>query len=116
MAEYTTYVRDTVQPVYYPERFVLRAIDIAIGIVEFLLAARVVMHLLGANSGNAFMAWLDGVTGQLIAPFAGIFPTLNLGGFVLEFTTLFAMIAYAVLGWLISRLVFFLVGSMRPAL
>lgn len=116
MAEYTTYVSDASQPAFYPERFVLRAIDIAIGIVEFLLGLRVVLHLLGASGGSAFMAWLDGTTGQLIAPFSGIFPTLHVGGFELEFTTLFAMLAYGVLGLLISRLVLAIMGAVRPAL
>lgn len=115
VVEYT-YMRDTLAPAFYPERFVLRAIDIVVGIIEFLLAVRIVLHLLGASSGNAFMAWLDGITGQLIAPFSGIFPTLYVGGFALEFSTLFAMIAYGVIGWLLSRLVVFLVSATRPAI
>jgi hypothetical protein len=113
MTEYT-YVRDEPRPLFYPERFVLRAIDIVIGIVEFLLGVRFVLHLLGASGGNSFMAWLDSTTGQLIAPFSNIFPSWDVSGFVVEFTTLFAMLAYAVIGWLISRLIVFLVGAIRP--
>lgn len=115
IAEYT-YLRDDSRPTFYPERFVLGAIDILVGIVEFVLGIRFVLHLLGAGQGNAFMAWLDGTTDQLLAPFSNIFPTIVIGGFAVEFTTLFAMIAYAVIGWLIGRAVVLLMSAARPAL
>jgi len=110
-----TYMRDP-YPLASVESVIARIIDLFIAIIEALLGLRLVLHFLGAGSGNAFMAWLDGVTGQMVAPFAGIFPTWNFGGFSVELSTVFAMIAYAVIGWIIVRLVYFLFSLMRPAL
>ena len=107
-----TYMRDSARPVIAIDRFLLRFIDAVTGVVEFLLAIRLVLHALGAGSGNAFMAWLDSVTGQLIAPFANIFPTISLGGtFEIELSTIFAMLAYGVIGWILARAVLLLVGT-----
>ena len=106
--------RETASGAYYAQWVVLRAIDAGIGIVMFLLALRFVLVLLGANAGNSFMQWLYGVTGQLIAPFSNIFSSWNLGGlFVVEWTTVFAMIAYGILGYFIIRVVGFLMSSFR---
>ncbi len=100
------------RPVNYSRRTVLRFLDIILGIVELLLGVRIVLRLLGANPGSEFVAWLYGVTDQFIAPFAGIFPMLALtGNYVIEFSTLFAMLVYAFLGWTIIRVISFLTDA-----
>jgi len=77
-----------------------------IGIVEVFLGVRFLFRLLGANSNNAFVSWLYDVSGQLLEPFRGIFPVEAVEpGYVLEFSTLFAMVAYGLLGFLILTLV-----------
>lgn len=113
MTEYTTYMRDSVPTrVFFVDRFLLRFIDTVTSIIEFLLALRLVLHALGASDSNAFMSWLDGVTGQLIAPFTGIFPTWVLAGqFEIDLSVIFAMLAYGVIGWLLARAVVLLVGT-----
>lgn len=100
------------QPVAYSRRMVLRILDLLIGIVEFLLGLRILLRLLGASE-SGFTAWLYSLTDQLLAPFFGIFPSYALsGGYVVEFSTLFAMFAYAILGWLIIRLVWFITDTL----
>ena len=93
---------------YYPGTFVLRVVDTIIGIIEAMLGLRLILQLLGANPASQFIAWVYGITDSIIGPFAGAFPALMLGGFVIEFTTIFAMIGYAIIGWLIIRLLSFL--------
>ncbi len=102
--------------VYYSEWLVQRIIDTLIGVVLFLLALRLILVFLGADAGNSFMQWLYGMTGQLIAPFANIFSAWDIGGFILEWTTVFAMLAYAILGWLIAWVITFFVTMFRSTI
>ena len=92
---------------YYPGRFVVRVINIVFGIIEALLALRLILEFLGANAGSPIVAWVYGVTGSLIGPFANAFPQLVFSGFVLDLTTIFAMIGYAFIGWLVMMLLSF---------
>lgn len=89
---------------YYPELMVSRIINTIIGIIESLLAIRFVLKLLGASDGSQFVAWYYEQTGRFVAPFFGAFPTFDLIGFQIETATLLAMVAYAIIGWLLIRL------------
>jgi hypothetical protein len=101
--------RDTVS---YLETIVHRIVDFALGIIVLLLAARMLLKFFGANSGASFVSWLYGVTGQLVAPFAGIFPDWTIAGrYVIDFSTLFAMVAYIILGWLLLMLISFVFST-----
>ena len=73
------------------------------------------MRLLGANPATPFVAWLYRVSGGMVAPFAGAFPSLNFGGFILELSTIFAMIGYAIIAWLVLRLVSFVSDAMSSS-
>jgi hypothetical protein len=82
--------------------------------LEMLLAARVILHGLGANAQNVFA----NVIYQFSQPFVNVFVTLfrnpQVGpGAVLELTTLVAMFAYAALGWFIGRVVWLLLSRPR---
>lgn len=105
MAEYVI-ERET--PAYAPGVFVARIINTIVGIVETLLALRLVLVLLGASPTAAFVAWLYAVTDALAAPFTGAFPNWYIAGFVVDFSILFAMLGYAIIGWLLVRLVSFI--------
>ena len=102
----------TSRPYYsYPGAFAARVINVIVGLVELLLALRFVLELLGANSGAAFVAWVYSASGNLVAPFAGAFPSISIGTGLIDIPTVLAMIAYAILGWLIIRLVYFVFGA-----
>jgi hypothetical protein len=76
-----------------------------VGLIEALLALRVVLSILGANRGNAFAELIYGVTYPLVSPFFGLFGyTFEYGVARLEIETLVAMAVYALVGWGISRL------------
>jgi uncharacterized protein YggT (Ycf19 family) len=89
---------------YYPELLVSRIVNTIIGIVESLLAIRFLLKLLGASDTSQFIAWFYNITGQLVAPFAGAFPTFDILGMQIETATILAMIVYAFVGWLVMRL------------
>jgi hypothetical protein len=83
------------------------------GVVIGLLALRFGLKLIGANPGAGFAQLIYGVTDMLLLPFFGLTITPALGAMVLEIHTLIAMVVYALVAWLITRLVSLLLY--RPA-
>jgi hypothetical protein len=97
---------------YSPAMLAERVINVIVGIIELLLAVRLVLELLGANAGAPFVAWLYNASWNLVAPFSGAFPSISLGGnSLIDFSTVFAMIAYAVLAWIVIKLVYFIFNA-----
>lgn len=78
-------------------------VNIVFGIIEFLLAFRFIFKFFAANSGTPFVAWIYRMSASLVGPFAKILPDLKLGGFVVDFATLVALIVYAFIGYLILQ-------------
>lgn len=81
----------------------------AVGLIEVLLAFRLVMKALGANPSSGFVDFLYAVTSVLIAPFTMIFnvatpATGDVVGSVFEPSILVAAVIYALLGWGIVKL------------
>ena len=75
-------------------------------IVESFLGLRFLLKLFGANSENGFVSWIYDMSAELLQPFRGIFPNAEFdNNFVFEFSTLFAMLMYAVAGMLVIALV-----------
>ena len=78
-----------------------------LGIVEFLLSFRIILKLFGASASAPFVSWIYETTQPLLTPFIGAFPSPRLeGGLVIEFSSLFALIVFAFVGYLIDNLVF----------
>jgi len=79
------------------------------GILEVLLAFRLIFKLMGASNSSAFVGLIYSLTGIFILPFEGIFRRGFTQGLettsVLEPSTLVAIIVYAVLAWGIVKLV-----------
>ena len=73
-------------------------------IVEILLIFRFSLKFFGANPQAVFVEWVYSVTQVLLTPFQFAFPTASVsGGLALEFTTLFALFAYAFLGYVVQE-------------
>ncbi len=83
------------------------------GVLEVLLLLRFALKALAANPQADFAAFVYGVTAPFLAPFVGLFGTPAANGAVLEPHTLVAIVVYALVGWLIARLVWLLVGETR---
>ena len=88
---------------------------LAAGLLEALLALRIGLKLIGANPANPFAGLLYGVTGVFLVPFVGLTGTPAAGGFVLEISTVIAMVVYALLAWVIERLVWVIFYRPRTA-
>lgn len=81
-------------------------VNIVFFVAEVLLLLRFVLRLFGADSSTPFVSWIMETSQPLLAPFAGMFPTPVLeGGFVLEFTTLFALVIFELARFLITRFI-----------
>ena len=80
-----------------------------LGFVGLLLGLRLILKLFGANPAAPFVDWVYRTSSPLIEPFRGMFPHPVLeGGFVIEFSTLFALLVYAFISYLIGELLDFL--------
>jgi uncharacterized RDD family membrane protein YckC len=79
---------------------------IFLGILEALLALRFVLKLIGANEASPFAVFVYGFTKLFLWPFAGLTGTPAVGAMVFEFTTLIAMVVYALIAWAIERIIF----------
>ena len=86
------------------------------GLIEGLIAIRFVLRALGANPSAGFAQFIYGITGPLVAPFFGLFGNPATQGSVLELNSIVALIVYALLGWLLAKLVWILVGETRSAI
>lgn len=79
--------------------------NVAFGLIEVMLVFRFVLKLLAANPQAGFVNWIYVNTQPLLQPFLFAFPTPKVtGGFILEFTTLFAIFAYAFFSYLVQEL------------
>lgn len=82
-------------------------INLIIGIIEFFLGFRFLFRLFGASPSAPFVSWLYATTEPLLNPFRGMFPAPRIeGGFVIEFTTLVALLLYMFAGYILLELVY----------
>lgn len=93
----------------------IHAIYLVVGLVEALLVIRFLLRLFGANPQADFARFIYGTTAGLVAPFVGLFATPQADGGVLELYTIVAIVIYALVAWLIARLVWLLLGDTRSA-
>lgn len=76
-----------------------------LGILEGLIALRIGLMLIGANPNSPIVALIYGFTGLFLFPFAGLIESPTAGNMVLELSSLFAMLIYALLAWAAERIV-----------
>ncbi len=92
-----------------------QAIYLIFGILEVLIGIRFVLRLLAANPNAGFAQFIYGITAPFMAPFAGLFGTPQYAGSVFEFNAIIAIIVYALIAWLLARLVWLAAGDTRSA-
>ncbi|MDN5819717.1 MAG: YggT family protein [bacterium] len=82
-----------------------RVVWFLLGVIVILLAFRVVLLLLAANEGTAFVDFIYTLGGLFAAPFYGIFSyEPSYGKSVFEISSVVAMAVYAVVAWGINKL------------
>ena len=74
------------------------------GLLEVLLAFRFILKLAGANPAAGFTSFIYSVTYPFATPFIAVFRITVVEGKVFEWTTLLAMVVYALIEWGIIRL------------
>jgi len=86
------------------------------GLVEGLIAVRLILKALGANPSAGFAQFIYGITTPLVGPFLNLFSNPSYQNSVLELSSIVALVVYALLAWLLGRLVWILVGETRSAI
>lgn len=85
------------------------------GLIEILLAFRLVFKLAGANPVSGFVNFIYALTDLFVSPFTGIFSRATTTGVettaVFEPETLVALVVYALLSWGIVKLVHIVSGE-----
>jgi len=84
---------------------VTQLIWLFLGILEALIALRIGLKLIGANPESPIVALIYGLTYLFLFPFQGMVATPSAGSIVLELSSLFAMLIYALIAWVIERTV-----------
>lgn len=90
-------------------RIIIYLISLIFALIEFVIVLRIVLKLLGANPSTPFVNWVNEISNVFIYPFQGIFPSLVLpGGFALETSAIIALIAYAIIAFIIIEAISFI--------
>jgi uncharacterized protein YggT (Ycf19 family) len=74
------------------------------GILEALIGFRIILRLIGANSGSWFVAFVYQLTDIFLWPFQNIIANPSIGGLVLEISSFIAILVYALIAWAFVRL------------
>ena len=91
----------TVSPMVIMQRIVWYIV----GLIVVFLVLRLVLVMLGANEGNAFVVFVYSIGGFFAAPFFGLFNYQPVyGQFYFELGTFIAIFIYVLAGWGIAAL------------
>lgn len=90
-------------PLYLVERLIW----FITGIILLLLSFRFILSLLGANRNNQFADFIYDASHPLVSPFFNLFSyeVIDYGVSRFELYTLFAMLVYGVVAWLLAYMV-----------
>ena len=75
------------------------------GILEALIALRIVLKLIAANPNSPIAALIYRITDLFLWPFAGLTATPSAGGMVLELSSFIALVIYALIAWALERII-----------
>lgn len=75
------------------------------GILEALIALRIVLKLIGANAASPIAGFIYEVTSFFLAPFAGLTGTPTAGSMVLELSSVIAMVVYGLIAWALVKII-----------
>ncbi len=82
-------------------------------ILDIVLVIRFVLKLIGANPTNSFADFMYRISAPFIAPFANLVGNPSAGSMLFEITTLIAILIYALVCWILVRVLEMFVG--RPS-
>lgn len=82
--------------------YLITAVKNAFALLELLIISRIILDFLRASEEALFTQWVHAATDPLLTPFLGIFPAVEVNGFILEFHAILALIIYAIIGYAVS--------------
>lgn len=90
----------------HPRDLTLKLSHLFVGLVETLLAVRVIFSLVDADTTNGVVKWVYDMSEPLLQPIRGVFPSVEYTNtYVLELPVIFAMVGYAIFGYIVILLV-----------
>jgi YggT family protein len=91
-------------------KWIVNSIFWLTGMLEILLSIRFLLRLFGANPENDFAQTINNLSAPFVAPFSTLFisPTANEGTNIFDLNVIVAIVAYAILSYLVVSLVRFL--------
>jgi len=92
---------------------ITQLIWLALGILEAIIALRIGLKLIGANPDSPIVSLIYGFTYIFLFPFEGMTATPAAGSMVLELSSLFAMVIYALIAWAVERIIWLLLYRPR---
>jgi uncharacterized protein YggT (Ycf19 family) len=88
-----------------PGRRAIEIIYLVFGIVNGLLLVRLILKMLGTNPDAPFSSFVYGLTDFFLGPFKGLLPATVNGRSIFEPTVLIAIVIYALLAWVLAKIV-----------
>ena len=82
-----------------------RVIWFIVGVVNAFLITRFILLLLGANNDAGFVTFVYNITAPFVSPFVGIFGEPTYGQFMIEWSSLLAIIVYSLIAWGLVKLI-----------
>lgn len=82
-------------------------------ILETMIALRIVLKLIGANPESFIVSLIYGITSPFLIPFAGVIRSPATDGMVLEISSIFAIVIYALIAVAFEKLVWVIVSRPR---
>ena len=92
---------------------IVNIVYLVFGALEVLLVLRIVLHLISANPDNSFANFVNGLSSPFVALFANLCKTRHWAHGVLEITTMFALVVYAIAAWLVGRAIWLALSRPR---
>lgn len=85
---------------------------LSFSVLEILIVLRIILKLIGANPDNSTVALIYGFTSLFLIPFSGLIKSPEINGMILETSSIFAIVIYALTAVAFEKLIW--VISSRP--
>ena len=86
---------------------------LSFSILEILIALRIILKLIGANPDNPIVALIYGFTAMFLIPFVGLIKSPTTGGMILETSSIFAIVIYALTAVAFEKLIWVIFSRPR---
>ena len=86
-----------------------------LGNLEVLIALRIGLKLIAANPESLIVSMIYGFTYLFLFPFEGLVASPAVGSMVLELSSMFAMLIYGLIAWVVERIVWLIFYRPRGA-